>query len=303
MEKIRLGILRGGDNEFYNSSLERGGSFMRYLHEKFADFVVGVDIFVDKENIWHINGKAIEPTNLMHRVDFVWNFTHPSFSAFLNTLQIQNITENIFANGFIDSRDILKNLIKENLLHNHVYIPRHLLLPSYQKDIDGDFDLFIHKKTKEVFNKFASPWIVSIYPKSTDHSPVVVKTLEELFLILEEYFSLNKSILVEEIAFGKEGVLYMLGHFRNKNNYIFPLMDNFSTKEKEYIYDISSKIFELFKFTHFMKISLQLNNKNKIHIKEISFNNFLLEEGDFDEALGLVFVKKEEILLSLLGIK
>lgn len=303
MEKIRLGILRGGDNVFYNSSLERGGAFMKYLHEKFADFITVVDIFIDKKNIWHIQGKVIEPSNLIHRVDFVWNFTHPSFSAFLNTFQIQNITENIFSNGFIDSRDILKNLIKENLLHDSVYIPRHILLHSYQKDIDGEFELFVHKKTKEVFNKFASPWVLSVYPKNTDHSPRVAKTLEELFFILEEYFSLNKSILVEEISFGKEGVLYMMGHFRNKNNYIFPLLNNFSIKEKEYIYSIANKIFELFNLNHFMKISFQLNNKNKIHIKEISFDNFILEDGDFNEALGLVSVKKEEILLSLLGIK
>ena len=301
MDKIRLGILRGGGESNYQSSIYQAGVFIKYLRDNFSEFITPVDIFIDKENIWHVGGVVVEPYNLIHRVDFVWNFSHPSFSVLLSNLKIPNVLENIFANGFFESKEIIKKIIKENILEHDVYIPKHLLLNSYQEDIDGDFDLFINKKSKEVFNKFSSPWMVSIYPKNKNTSPRVVNTFQDLVFSLEEAFTTNQSVLIEELSFGKKGTLYMLKNFRNQDKYVFPITGSFSNLEKETIIDLGRKIFDLFELSPFLKIEFNINNKNKIHISHMSFENFLIDDSLFTQSSVLVNAKNSEIILHLLN--
>ena len=94
IKKKRIGILRGGAGEHYENSLTKGGNVISYVLENLSDKYKVVDIFIDRDNVWHIGGIPVEPTDLMHRVDIVLNVAHPSFSNILKNLSIPHIRSN-----------------------------------------------------------------------------------------------------------------------------------------------------------------------------------------------------------------
>ena len=133
MSQKRVGILRSGTGEHYASSIKKGGDIILHISENLGDKYKVVDIFVDKDHIWHLGGLPINPSDLMHRVDLVWNTTHPSFSNILDSLSIPNIGSNSFLGILANSREMLR----EHMKRIDVSIPRSIVLPVYQKDFDA----------------------------------------------------------------------------------------------------------------------------------------------------------------------
>src|SRR3989344_7235530 len=126
--KKRVGILRGGTGEHYHSSLQKGGDIISYLRENLSHKYAPVDILIDKDYIWHYAGKPVSPSDLAHKVDVVWNTSHPSFSNILNSLSIPNIGTSSFLGALQSNRDMLNGYVKNIGLN----MPRHIVLPLYQ---------------------------------------------------------------------------------------------------------------------------------------------------------------------------
>src|SRR5471030_1189810 len=89
--KKRIGILRGGTGEHYNTSLKKGGELIAFILENLGDKYKPIDILVDKDYMWHINGVPVVPGELKGRVDLVWNVSHPSFSNIVESLYIPHV--------------------------------------------------------------------------------------------------------------------------------------------------------------------------------------------------------------------
>ena len=80
--------MRGGTDEKYASSLQRGGDVILHVHEHLADKYRPVDILIDRDGVWHMNGLPIIPGDLIHKVDVIWNTAHSQISAVLKSLGI-----------------------------------------------------------------------------------------------------------------------------------------------------------------------------------------------------------------------
>ena len=58
MNRIQVGVLRGGPGSEYEVSLKTGASILKHLpKEKYA----AKDIFIGKDGTWHYRGMPIEP--------------------------------------------------------------------------------------------------------------------------------------------------------------------------------------------------------------------------------------------------
>ena len=195
MSKKKIGILRGGNKEHYEKSLQKGGELILHIHENLKDKLKTVDILVDGNGIWHADGLPIRPVELVNKVDVVWNTTHPNFSSILKEIGIPNIGIDTFPFVLSMNRSILHESMKEI----GVKMPRHLVFSAYQEDIDGNRDKFIFKKSKEVHQKFSPPWIV----KSLTNDPYigvhVAKTFPELLEAIGDIVNQEKSILLVQL--------------------------------------------------------------------------------------------------------
>ena len=206
----RVGILRGGAGNDYESSLRKGGEIILYIHENLSDKWKAVDILIDKNGIWHINGVPISPADLFHKVDVVWNLSHPSFSNILHSLSISNVSDGTFLGALQNSREMLR----EHMKQIGVQMPRSIVLPVYQKDFDGLRERYAIKKAKEVHKKFSSPWVVKSFTNDSNMAIHLAKTFPELVDAIEDGVKHEKSILVEEFIAGKVASVHSVPEFR-----------------------------------------------------------------------------------------
>ena len=291
----RVGILRGGAGNDYESSLRKGGEIILYIHENLSDKWKAVDILIDKNGIWHINGVPISPADLFHKVDVVWNLSHPSFSNILHSLSISNVSDGTFLGALQNSREMLR----EHMKQIGVQMPRSIVLPVYQKDFDGLRERYAIKKAKEVHEKFSSPWVVKSFTNDSNMAIHLAKTFPELVDAIEDGVKHEKSILVEEFIAGKVASVHSVPEFRGENIYTFPLgntFGNFSTNEKEKLSNLAKDLHNHLGAKHYLKSDFVLSPRGKVYLLEISSNPDLQFDSHFAQVCESVGVKIHQVV-------
>ena len=291
----RVGILRGGAGNDYESSLRKGGEIILYIHENLSDKWKAVDILIDKNGIWHINGVPISPADLFHKVDVVWNLSHPSFSNILHSLSISNVSDGTFLGALQNSREMLR----EHMKQIGVQMPRSIVLPVYQKDFDGLRERYAIKKAKEVHEKFSSPWVVKSFTNDSNMAIHLAKTFPELVDAIEDGVKHEKSILVEEFIAGKVASVHSVPEFRGENIYTFPLgntFGNFSTNEKDKLSNLAKDLHNHLGAKHYLKSDFVLSPRGKVYLLEISSNPDLQFDSHFAQVCESVGVKIHQVV-------
>lgn len=284
--KIRVGVLRGGNGEVFDFSMRIGGDTILFILNNFPDKFIPVDIFVDTEGLWHVQGFPAYVADLPHRVDIVWNTTHHTFSQILRNFNIPVVDAGHNSSFLGASEQILRNHIK-----NHGgNMPNSILLPAYQPDFDGELELYAQKKAKEVFHKFGAPWVVKSFTKDVGVGIHVAKTYPELIeAIIDIVKHGASSILIEELVLGKAVSVHSLKDFRNEEIYNFPLLDtktdhlfalnHFSDEEKQKLFNFTKNLHKSLIETHYMKTDFVIKPNGKIFVSQASFSPDLRENS------------------------
>lgn len=287
----RVGILRGGAGKNYNASLRRGGQILAYISEKLGEKYQPVDILIDKEGVWHAGGMPIKLSDLMHRVDMVWNVAHGNFSHSLDSLAIPHLSPMPFFSALKESPDLLR----EHLSSAGIHLPRSLVLPVYQEDFDGPKDKYATKKAKEVHAKFGAPWIVKSFTPDENMGIHLAKTFPELVEAIEDGVKHEKSILVEEFISGKAGALHTLSGFRKEEIYVFPCLpartpggygNIFSPEEKEKLSLFARELHRHLCPGSYLKSDFLITPRQKVYL--LGFENVpnLKENSHLSEVCG-----------------
>lgn len=291
----RVGILRGGGDEHYESSLKKGGEIILHILENLSDKWKAFDILVDKNGTWHLNGVPIVPLKLLYKVDVVWNLSEPSFSNILESFSIPNIGIPPFSPVFNKSKEMLRKQMKSIGLQ----MPRSILLPLYQKDFDGPREKYAAKKAKEIFEKFSSPWIVKSFTTSSNMGVHLAKTFPELVSAIEDGVKNEKSILVEEFIAGKVASVHSVPHFRGQDIYTFPFGNSFGTfssAEKEKIVAFAKKLHNHMGVKHYLKSDFVLNPKGKVYLLNFELIPDLKPDSHFSQVCELVGAKTHHVI-------
>ena len=309
--------MRGGTGEHYHSSLQKGGDIISHVMEKLSHKYAPVDILIDKDHVWHCSGKPVTPSDLVHKVDVVWNLSHPSFSNILSSLSIPNIGASPFLGTLQTSRDMLKGFVKNIGLD----MPRHIVLPVYQKDFDGAREKYAIKKAKQIFEKFGSPWIVKSFMSDSNMGPVrgregsqrpsasngmgihLAKTFPELVNAIEDGVKHEQSILIEEFIEGKIVSMHSMHKFRNQDIYTFPLgnlFGGFSIGEKEMLTQIAKNLHNHVDAKHYLKSDFILTPRGKVYLLGIESHPNLKNDSHFSEVCESVGVKTEHAIEHIL---
>lgn len=297
--KIRVGILRGGDREYYIPSLVRGGDIISYITENLSDKYKTLDILIDKDYVWHLNGLPLNPAELMNKVDVVWNTSHPSFSNILDSLSIVNINNGSFLGILEKNIDLLRKHIKSIGLT----MPRSIVLPLYQKDFDGPRDKYAIKKAREIFEKFGSPWMVKSLTLDKNMGIHLAKTFNELVSAIEDGVKHQKSIIIEEFISGKVATVHSLPHFREQDLYTFPLYNSYgdiSLLEKEKLINFTKDLHHHLGVKHYLKSDFVLSKSGKVYLLGIDGMPNLKPDSHFSQVCESVGAKAHHIIEHIL---
>jgi len=284
--KKRIGILRGGAENHYASSLKKGGEIILYISENLSDKYKPVDILIDKDYIWHLNGLPINPSDLVNKVDVVWNTSHPSFSNILDTLAIPNIG----VSSFLQALENDKNILREHVKNINLLMPRFIISP---------------KSAREVLEKFPSPWIVKNYNEIK-----LVKTFDELFKAIND----NDNLIVEEFIAGKVASVHSVPKFRGQDIYTFPLGNTFgnpprlnglveagfSLEEKEKLTKLTKILHNHIGAEHYLKSDFILTPKGKIYLLQIESTPDLKPDSHFSQVCESVGAKTHHVIEHIL---
>ena len=291
----RVGILRGGNDEHYESSLKKGGEIILHIMENLRDKWKPFDVLVDKEGAWHLNGVPVLPLQLLYKVDVVWNLSQPSFSNILESYSIPNIGIPPFSLVFNKSKDMLRKHMKGF----GVQMPRSVVFPLYQEDFDGPREKYAVKKAKEVHAKFPAPWIVKSYTTSFNMGIHLAKTFPELVSAIEDGVKNEKSILVEEFISGKVASVHSVPHFRDQDIYTFPLGNSFgifSPEEKEKLVAMAKDLHKHLGVKHYLKSDYVLSPRGKVYLLNFELTPDLKPNSHFTQVCESVGAKPQHVI-------
>ena len=291
----RVGIIRGGTGENYENSLKNGGDIIAYLNEHLENKYKPVDVLIDKDGVWHMNGLPIIPADLKHKVNVAWNTAHSGLGADLDNLSIPHVGQSSFSRALASSKDMLR----EHMKKLGVKMPRTLLIPVYQPDFDGPRERFSIKKAKEVHEKFHAPWIVKSLNPDKTMGIHVAKTFPELVNSIEDGLNHNQSMIVEEFVDGIATSVHSVPEFRGESIYIFP-PKNLAGEKKEKLMSLVKDLHHHLGVKHYLKSDFIMHPKFGVYLTGISFTPDLKPGSHFHDSCESVGCKMHHVVEHML---
>lgn len=287
-------------------SLKKGGEIISHIAENLNDKYKIVDILIDKDYIWHMNGLPVNPGDLVTKIDLAWNVSHPSFSRILESLAIPHIGSNSFIPTMEGNLPDSRQMLRRHLKSINLSMPRTILLPVYQKDFDGEEDKYALKKAKEVFEKFGAPWIVKSFTPDKNMAIHLAKTFPELVEAIYDGVRHKNSILIEEFFAGKIASVHSVKKFRGTDVYIFPVgsrdgaFGDFSPSEKEKLYSLAKILHEHLDAKHYLKSNFIVNKRGKVYLLDVELVPDLKPDSHFSQICLSVGAKPHHVVEHIL---
>lgn len=220
MAHIRVGVLRGGTSNEYEMSLKVGQHILNMLHmEPLSKKYIGVDILVDKQGLWHIDGIEQSPELALRKVDVVFSALKGEYGEDGKLQQVLDL----FAKPFVGSKAYStamtqnKKVAKDHFSHHGIKTPYY---KEFNIEPGSDIDPLAH----ELFRSFPMPVIVKPKGQGSSLGVSYASNIKELIEAIQHARGFSQEILVEEYLTGKEIISGFIDDFRGSDIYhMFPV--------------------------------------------------------------------------------
>lgn len=220
MTRIKVGVLRGGPSREYETSLKTGKQILQMLNsEPLSEHYKGIDIFIDKESVWHIDGIPHTPEKALRKVDVIFNATKGNFGE---DGKVQRILESfsmpyVGTSTYGSSVALNKTLAKEHFKKAGIKTP-------YYKELHLDHTEDLQPVALNLFRTFPMPVIVKPRGLGSSLGVSFASNVDELVEALNHARGFSEEVLVEEYLTGKEIISGFIDDFRGKDLYhLFPV--------------------------------------------------------------------------------
>ncbi len=220
MAQIRVGVLRGGVSNEYEMSLKVGQHILNMLNmEPLSKKYKGVDVLVDREGTWHIDGIPETPESALRKVDVVFSALRGEYGE---DGKLQQLLE-LFAKPFVGSKAYSsamaqnKKIAKDHFKHHGIKTPYY---KEFHLEEAQDLDPLAH----DLFRTFPMPVIVKPKGQGSSLGVSYASNVKELIDALKHARGFSNEILVEEYLTGKEIISGFIDDFRGSDMYhLFPV--------------------------------------------------------------------------------
>jgi len=298
---IRVGVIRGGISSEYEVSLNTGANVLAHLRsEAMADKYKAVDILIDKEGIWHINGIPTTLDSVSNKVDLIMNALHGDFGE---DGKVQILLEQwgipyTGSGPFSSALGYNKALAKERFKSLGIKTPQSVIITMDSIDREKEPRAIVKDQASFVWSKIAPPWVVKPVSSDSSFEVKICKTFPELENALLALINGNVDILIEEHIKGKEAKVGIVESFRGKDLYTLPPSEignkgeicpgNFTNAEKEELQHLASFIHSSFNLDHYSKSDFMVHPKRGIYVLGIDTQPDLNSESSLSKGLESV---------------
>ena len=311
MDRIKVGVLRGGPSSEYDVSLQTGGSVLQHLpKEKYH----ALDILIGKDGIWHVRGMPTEPSRILNKVDAVFNALHGEYGedgTVQNTLDTFGV--HYTGSGKLGSAIAMnKAMTKERATQLNIRVPKHELL-KVADDLEA--------RVCDIFKHFGPPLVTKPLSSGSSVGVTLTKNLDELIQGVYKAFEYSTRVMVEEYIKGREATCGVIENFRGEEIYsMFPIEiippkennffdydakysgkteeicpGNFTEEEKEKLQQYARDIHHALGLRHYSRSDF-IVSPNGIYFLEVNTLPGLTEESLFPKALDAIGCSLPEFL-------
>lgn len=314
---IKVGVIRGGISGEYKVSLASGAEVLEHLRsEKLNKKYKAIDIFIDRDGIWHINGIPTTIEKVSKKVDVIVNALHGDYGEDGKVQQLLEEWKIPYTGSgpFASAVGYNKFLTKQEFTKLGINTPKHILFPAYQTDFDEPKSRYAQSKAREVWERLPPPWIVKPLTGGSSMGVHVCKTFQSLVDAFEEGVNEKVSVLVEEFIKGKEATVGVIDEFRGQKVYALPPIEirvpktstffdnevkyngksqeicpgNFTDAEKEELERLASLIHTGLGLSHYSRSDFIIHPKRGIFALEVNTLPGLTNESLMPRALDAV---------------
>ncbi|MFA6355088.1 MAG: D-alanine--D-alanine ligase [Candidatus Paceibacterota bacterium] len=221
---IKVGVIRGGISGEYEVSLKTGSNVLSHLRsDKLGKTYKAIDILIDKEGIWHINGKPVAMVDVFHSVDVIFNALHGDFGEDGKVQQMLDQWSIPYtgSGAFASALGYNKVLTKEQFAMFGINTPSHIVVPKYNEE-NGSIKSYSKNIAKQIHSQIAPPWIIKPLSGGSSVGMKMARTYPELIDAFLEGVNKDVDVLVEEMIEGKEATVGVINNFRNMKVYVLP---------------------------------------------------------------------------------
>ncbi len=313
MSKQRIGVLRGGPSSEYEVSLKSGASVLKNLSDKYQP----IDIFIDKEGTWHIEGIPHRPEQVFKKVEIIFNALHGEYGEDGKVQQILE-THNVPFNG---SGSLSSALAMNKVTAKKIYAREGIKTPYFKVvKISPEDDL--NEVALGIFQSFPFPVIIKPVGAGSSVGVSLVKSYEELLKTISEAALKFSELLIEEYIQGREATVGVIDNFRNQAIYSLPVIEirppqekdffdleakysgkseeicpgNFSLEEKKELEHLAARAHQALGLRHYSRSDFIVHPRRGIYILETNTLPGLTEESLFPKALQAVGSSLPEFL-------
>ncbi len=295
---IKVGVIRGGVSGEYEVSLKTGSNVLAHLRSDILNKKYKpIDIFIDKNGAWHVNGKPVSINDISSHVDVVFNALHGDYGE---DGRVQQLLDkwNIPYTGsgaFASALGYNKQLAKEQFISLGIKTPEHILVPRVI-ELEIDLDRYALNIAKQIHDKLTPPWIIKPTSGGSSVGMRICYTYGDLIDAFVNDINKDTDVLVEEMIEGREATVGVIDNFRNKETYVLPSVEiripkvkkffdyeakytgiseeicpgNFSREEKEQLEKLAEKIHKGLNLSHYSRSDFIVHPKRGIYTLEVN---------------------------------
>ncbi len=278
MAKIKIGVIRGGPSLEYEISLLSGESVINNLPRGKYDIT---DILWTKDGIFHENGFAKRPAQILKKLDLVFNALHGEYGEDGRIQQIFELNSIPYTGSgiFASAVAMKKHLALNALEKRNIKMPRSIIV-SKGDDLEA--------RVSEICKTLFPWWVIKPASRGSSVGVTIAKSEKEILAGLKVALKLDKKAIAQEHIKGKEATCAVLENFRGQKYYALPIIEIVPPKGKFFNYEV--------KYDGSTKEICpgRFSEKTALEIKNIS----ILAH----EALGLRHYSRSDFIVSPRGI-
>jgi D-alanine-D-alanine ligase-like ATP-grasp enzyme len=199
MERVSIGIVRGGTGPEYEESLLVGGYIIKHMPHSFR----ALDILITKDGVWHMWGIPATPEQISRNVDIFFNALVGSGEE---EHGIQRMIEH-FGKPYIGSSALSRSVVHTRHLAREAFSQLGIKTPYHRVTYTGKNPEEI---AQEIFNTVPPPWRMRFSNEISSNITREARSYEELLETISYLQNFERPIIVEEHIQGEGATCYVI---------------------------------------------------------------------------------------------
>lgn len=309
---ITVAVLRGGPSDEHEVSLKTGANVLKHLNR---EPYRAIDVYIDRQGVWHMRGVPLAPERALGAVDVVFNAMHAQYGED-GTVQrlLDRLGVAYTGSGALASALAMNKALTKDMLQKHgIRMARSVTL-SVSPDLE--------RQIAETFRTFPQPSVIKPVSSGSSVGVTIARSFQEFATGIKNAFQHAAQVLVEQFIPGKEATVGVVERMRGQKQYGLPPVEivppaactffdytakyggesiercpgNFSRTETDELIRVARLAHEALGLRHYSRSDFMVGPRGEVYFLETNTLPGLTDESLLPKSLAAVGVTMPQFL-------